>query len=248
MGIRLTLKRLGRILAAPFEEIFFGLDRCLVAGARELLLVFFGLAVGWWVYVPLHELLHALGCLATGGEVSRLEVGTIYGGEILARWIPWVVSGGDYAGRLAGFSTQGNDLIYLATDLAPYLLTLWPGLWAMRVAARRGWSWLFGAALPWALAPFISLTGDAYEIGSILVTRLPLWSSEHAVSLIRGDDIFLVPGRLQGAGISLWTGVASAALLGLVWAYSWWYLASVVARLLGQQKIDSVDPGPGPTD
>ena len=40
--------------------------------------------MSWYVYVPIHELLHALGCAATGGTVTTLEVQTQYGGAILA--------------------------------------------------------------------------------------------------------------------------------------------------------------------
>ena len=42
-----------------FLDAFHGLDRCLDRGWRALVLALLGLAAGWWVYVPLHELLHA---------------------------------------------------------------------------------------------------------------------------------------------------------------------------------------------
>jgi len=171
-------RRLGETLRRPFFEVFLGLESCMAGGGRSLLAVFAGLLLGWWIYVPLHELLHAFGCLVAGGEVTRLEIDFLYGGAVLASWIPWVVAGSEYAGRLSGFSTGGSDLVYLITDLAPYLLTLWPGLWAMRLGVRKGWGLLYGAMLPWALASFMSLTGDAYEIGSILLTWIPPWSSE----------------------------------------------------------------------
>ncbi|MBP9824777.1 MAG: hypothetical protein KBF21_11190, partial [Thermoanaerobaculia bacterium] len=53
---------LGAVATEPFRELLDGLDAVLVAGVRSLLLVGAGLLAGWWVYVPLHELLHALGC------------------------------------------------------------------------------------------------------------------------------------------------------------------------------------------
>ena len=125
----------------------------------------------------MHELLHAAACRASGGEVTRLEIDRLYGGALLARVFPFVVPASEYAGRLSGFNTRGSDLIYLATDLGPFLLTLFPGVWALRRAAAARSAALFGAALPFALAPFLSLTGDAYEIGSILATRLPPWAA-----------------------------------------------------------------------
>ena len=42
-----------------------------------------GLAIGWLIYVPVHELLHAAGCYLGGGMVSELEIKTIYGGGLL---------------------------------------------------------------------------------------------------------------------------------------------------------------------
>jgi len=154
-----------RPLLAPFTDVFYGLDLCLERGARGLILVALGLLAGWWVYVPVHELLHAAACRAPGGEVTRLEIDRLYGGGALARVFPFVVPASEYAGRLSGFNTRGNDWIYLATDLGPFLLTIFPGVWALRKAGARGRAVLFGAALPFALAPFLSLPGDAYEIG-----------------------------------------------------------------------------------
>ena len=151
------------LFSRPFLDLVRGEMRC-VERPRDLAWLALGLAAGWWLYVPVHELLHALACLAAGGEVTRLEIDPLYGGGLLARWIPWVVAGGEYAGRLSGFDTGGSDLVYLATDLGPFVLTLFPGVWALRRAARAGRPLLFGAALPFALAPLLSLTGDAYEI------------------------------------------------------------------------------------
>jgi len=243
LALRQWPSRLGQTLTLPFYEVFLGLESRMAEGGRGFVVVFAGFLLGWWIYVPLHELLHAFGCLAAGGEVTRLEIDVLYGGALLASWIPWVVAGGEYAGRLSGFSTGGSDLVYLITDLAPYLLTLWPGLWAMRLGVRKGWGLLYGAMLPWALASFMSLTGDAYEIGSILLTRIPPWSSELMRDVIRGDDLFLLPARLRDAGLAGtgWLGVALAAILGAIWALAWWYLASSIATWLGQAKLE--DPG-----
>jgi hypothetical protein len=219
-----------RRLLLPFTDVLHGLDRCLIGRAgRGLALVLLGMAVGWWLYVPIHELLHAAACAATGGEVQRLEIGVPYGGALLARIFPFVVAGSRYAGRLSGFDTHGSDWVYLAADLGPFLLTLFPGVWLLRRSAAAPWPFLFGASLPLALAPFLSLTGDAYEIGSILVTRLPFWRD--MAERVRGDDLFALPAGAP------WETVAAAALVGLAWAWLTWKAGDRVARGLGRAPV-----------
>lgn len=216
-----------------FLDAFHGLDRCLDRGPRGLALALLGLAVGWWVYVPVHELLHAGACFAAGGEVTRLEIAPQYGGGLLARVFPFVVAGGEYAGRLSGFDTHGSDLIYLATDFGPFLLTLFPGVWLLRRAGAAGRPVLFGLALPFAFAPFVSLTGDAYEIGSILVTQLPPWGGE----ALRGDDLLKKAQELAALPEPPWGGFILAALLGLAWAVLTCAAGGGVARALGQGPV-----------
>ena len=228
------------LFALPLRDTVRGLDRCLHAGVRGLALVALGLVAGWWLYVPLHELLHAAACRAAGGRVTRLEVDAVYGGAVLARVFPFVVPASDYAGRLSGFDTRGSDLIYLATDLGPFVLTLFPGVWALRraAAARRPLRpLLFGASLPCALAPFLSLTGDAYEIGSILVTRLPPWATPAVRGLIRGDDLGKKVSELAAVAGAPWGGAALAVAAGVVWAFLTYGLGSVVARKLGAPSL-----------
>jgi hypothetical protein len=233
---------LPRFFTLPVADLLRGEGRCLVR-PLDLGWLLAGLAVGWWVYVPLHELLHAAGCAAAGGAVTRLDVDPLYGGALLARLFPFVVAGGEYAGRLSGFDTGGSDLVYLVTDLAPFVLTLWPGVWALRLAARSarsGRAALFGAAAPFAFAPFLSLTGDAYEIGSILVTRLPPWSAPAASELLRGDDLLKVGARLAGSPEGLaavWLGAALAAAVGVAWAFATYRAGAEVASRLGQPEI-----------
>jgi hypothetical protein len=216
-----------------FLDAFHGLDRCLDRGYRGLALALLGMAVGWWIYVPLHELLHAAACWAAGGEVTRLEIAPQYGGALLARIFPFVVSGSEYAGRLSGFDTHGSDLIYLATDLGPFLLTLFPGVWLLRRAGAAGHPLLFGLALPFALAPFLSLTGDAYEIGSILVTQLPPWGE-----VLRGDDVLKKAEELAALPNAPWGGFILAALVGLAWAVLTCWAGGVVARALGRGPVE----------
>ena len=212
----------------PLDDVLVGLERCLDrTGLRALGGVFLGLLSGWWIYVPLHELLHVAGCVLAGGSIERLELSPLYGGWLLAKVFPFIDPGGDYAGRLSGFDTGGSDLVYLVTDLAPFVLTL-PGIWLLLRASQRGQSWAYGASLPFALAPFLSLTGDAYEIGSIVITRIPPWTG--ALSL-RADDVFRVPLSADPLVLS---GFAGAALLGTVWAFATYQLCR---RLASTQKL-----------
>ncbi|HEV7508990.1 MAG TPA: hypothetical protein VGS07_29210 [Thermoanaerobaculia bacterium] len=231
-----------KLFVLPVRDALLGLDRCLDSGLRGLAFVALGLFAGWWLYVPLHELLHAAACRVAGGQVSRLEIEALYGGALLARMFPFVVPASDYAGRLSGFNTRGSDLIYLATDLGPFVLTLFPGVWALRRAAAARRPLLFGVALPFALAPFLSLTGDAYEIGSILVTRLPPWAAPAVRELLRGDDlgkkVSTLAGMVGPVGAP-WGGAALAVAIGVLWAFLTYGLGSAVARRLGQPAPES---------
>ncbi|HSK81142.1 MAG TPA: hypothetical protein VLQ45_32105 [Thermoanaerobaculia bacterium] len=227
-----------RKLLLPAADVLHGLDRCLDRGASGLVLALLGLVLGWWIYVPLHELLHAGACWVVGGEVTRLEIDALYGGTLLSRIFPFVVPASDYAGRLSGFDTRGSDLVYLATDLGPFVLTLFPGVWALRRAAASRNALLFGASLPFALAPFLSLTGDAYEIGSILVTRIPPWEAPVLRDLLRGDDLLRKVAELRSLEDAPWGGALLSALLGVIWAFATWGLGDAVARRAGRGPVE----------
>ena len=215
------------LLRLPLDDYLAGLEillrgRSLASG----LLAVVAAVAAWWIYLPAHELLHALGCIAGGGTVTRLEIDAMYGAAFLQRIFPFVTVGSAYAGQLTGFDTHGNDFTYLLTDALPYALTVLIGVPALRAAAHRppgaGQAVLFGAALPVALAPFISLAGDYYEMGSIVVSRLvaavvpglPLerW---------RSDDLALLVDRLRGldAGALDVVGVLVSTLLGIALAF-----------------------------
>ena len=156
-----------------------------------LLQVFIGMIVSWWIYVPVHELLHAAGCMVTGGAVIQLDIAPHYGGYLLAHIFPFIKAGGEYAGRLVGFETGGSDLGYLFTVFAPYLLTLIFGAMMLRSPFSRRYPLLFGAGLIIAFAPIIGVTGDYYEMGSILITRVmgSLFPSS-PWEAFRSDDVF----------------------------------------------------------
>lgn len=189
-----------RIVAGPWVsaglELFGALEAVLApprSPAPALLAAVASTLVAWWVYVPIHELLHAAACLAFGGEVRELEIGARYGGALLERVIPFVKARGDYAGRLTGFDTHGSDLAYLATVAAPYLPTVAAAFPMLRRARRDRSPLAFGAGAVLTAAPAMGLIGDFYEMGSILVSDAlgVVLGSTHAGELaaLRHDDL-----------------------------------------------------------
>jgi hypothetical protein len=163
-----------RFFREPFDDIVAAMEARVARSShptRALVITLLAGAASWWVYVPVHELLHALGCWGTGGRVTELQIAPLYGGGVLARFLPFVVAGGSYAGRLSGFDTKGSDLVYLATDAMPFLLSVFVGVPLLKRCARGGRPGWLGPALVLGLAPFYSLPGDYYEMGSIVTTR-----------------------------------------------------------------------------
>lgn len=164
--------------AAPLQDY----DQFLQHLAREfkvhyLLLLLFTLLLGWWIYVPVHELLHAFGCIWSGGNVTRLELSPEYGAAWLQHYFPWIAVGSDYAGQLTGFDTNGSDFCYLVTILLPFVLTVFPGVFLFHLALRMSWKhagpWaVFGFSGAMVIAPFISIIGDMYEASSVVISRL----------------------------------------------------------------------------
>jgi hypothetical protein len=227
-----------KFFSRPLLDVLNGLERCLVRGVPGLIAVFTALVAAWFVYVPVHELLHAYGCILGGGRVWRLEIAPLYGGALLERVFPFVTAGGEYAGRLAGFDTGDSTLVHLLTTGLPFVLTVFPGVWLLRWGARRGSGIAYGAALVPATAPFVSVTGDAYEIGSLLVTLAPPWSSEVSRLALVGDDVTVVAQRLAGSAGILWLGFVLAALVGLAWAFATYALGALVAHRLHQPAIE----------
>jgi hypothetical protein len=181
-----------RFFLEPFDDLAAAMDAQVARAPRPyraLVIVVLAGAAAWWVYVPVHELLHALGCVVTGGRVTELQIAPRYGGTLLARVFPFVVGDGSYAGRLSGFDTKGSDLIYLATDAMPYVLTVLIGVPLLKACGRAGRPALLGPAFVLALAPFYSLTGDYYEMGSIISTRVVGMLRGTALPPYRSDDV-----------------------------------------------------------
>ena len=207
----------------------------------DLIGIFSFLIVGWVVYVPIHELLHAAGCLLSGGTVSQLEIAPEYGAEFLQQFFPFVSVGSEYAGRLSGFDTHGSDFVYLITVFFPYLLTIFIGVPLLKSCQHLGThrilqSVKIGVALPMAYTPFISLTGDYYEMGSILISRGIPTTVPDAPERWRSDDLFLLINELffqNGTGDMSDAAVIVLSLLaGILLAFITYWLGAVVSKLI----------------
>jgi len=235
------IKGIKTILALPFEDFFSGLESCLSRfSPLYIAALIISFLISWWVYVPLHELGHALGCILGGGTVSELEISPMYGAAFLKEIFPFVSVGSEYAGQLTGFDTRGSDLIYLLTDFFPYLLTIFIGVPLLRSASRSKPFWAsvkLGLGLPIAFAPFISFSGDYYEMGSIIISKIAnLISPAIQITRWRSDDIFKVAGELFFNGNPYETadvvGVTISFLLGIVLIYVTYMLGVLWSRLL----------------
>ena len=211
------------LLTEPVGDYIAALDSIRDRGFAGVAVAIVGFALAWFAYVPVHELFHAWGCLLAGGDVTRLEIAPEYGGALLAQVFPFVAAGSRYAGQLTGFDTHGSDGIYLATVLAPFLLTVVLGVPLLKRLARPlahpvAGPWLLGAALPFAYAPFVSLPGDFYEAGSIVVSRIA-HAMNPALPLARwrGDDVLKLSRELADGGATAadWLGVAASLALGI---------------------------------
>jgi hypothetical protein len=235
------LKRLKHILILPFGDFLSGLERSIGKSAHvniALIVVIF--VITWWLYVPIHELLHAFGCMLGGGTVTELAISPEYGGAILEKIFPFVSSGSDYAGQLTGFDTGGNDLTYLLTDFFPFLLTVFIGVPLMRSASRSAplaAAVKLGISLPIAFAPFISFSGDYYEMGSIIVSRAAApfspsldpnrWRSDDLFKL--ADELFFSGGKYGGGDIA---GVLLSFIAGIVLIYATYFLGVLFSRIV----------------
>ncbi len=185
---------------------------------------------GWWIFVPVHELLHAAGCLLGGGQVTRLEIAPLYGGALLAKIFPFVAAGGAYAGRLSGFDVAGSGWTYALTVAAPYVLTPL-GFYGMARAVARSSPLLFGASTPLAFSPLLSVTGDFLELGGLALFQFwPGPGAQHRPLI--SDDLFRVIGELNASAID--TAVPFVVLsqaLGLALALVWFRLSAATRWL-----------------
>ncbi|MEK6798714.1 MAG: hypothetical protein AABZ12_07105 [Planctomycetota bacterium] len=245
-----------RFFRQPLDDVLACLEKLAATKSPGLMMagwMLVGVAT-WFVYVPIHELLHAAGCVVSGGAISKLEIQARYGGAILANFFPFVVTGGEYAGRLSGFDTRGNDLIYLATDFGPFLLTVLLGVPLLKVAGRSYRPILFPMAVVVGLAPFYNLQGDYYEMGSTVVTRtVTLMSGRSGTPIfekLRSDDIFKLfedffvrPAELGvtngGSFVGGFTIILASLIVGIVLAFLTYFLGHAASRLIVRGKAAS---------
>ncbi len=237
---------IGRFFLTPVLDLAAGLDRQLVGNdrrGRAAVVILLSAVVTWFVYVPIHELLHAWGCMATGGTVTELRIDGKYGGAFLAEVFPYVRSGSEYAGRLTGWDTGGSDFVYLATDFAPFVLSVLIGVPLLKLAGRRRGAVVFGVGLVVGLAPLTNLPGDFYEMGSVVVTRVGMLSGgldEPTAVAMRSDDVFRLLGELaEGEGalggvgvVTVGTVMVLSAVLAVVFAWGTYWLGAGVSRIL----------------
>lgn len=218
------------ILFLPLREILKGLfDPLAMKHRSSLVSVFVPLlivvAIVWFITVPIHELLHALGCLISGGSVNELTIQRLYGGAVLERIIPFVRAGGAYAGQLSDFDTGGSDIGYFVTVLFPYVLTVIFGIPMLMLAVRSGNAIPHGVGIVHTLLPLVSITGDYYEMGSIVVTRIAgFMPGSREALLIRGDDLAIVIKRVAASdmtGASILIGFSVLLAILFIWA-TWW--------------------------
>jgi hypothetical protein len=216
------VKGLKRLALNPFHDVMAGLSHIMLGPktGKATAVMIVSLVACWFVYVPIHELLHVAGCAVTGGTVKELQVDPMYGGALLAKWFPFVKVGGDYAGRLTGFDTHGSDLVYLATDFGPFVLTILVGVPLVLLSTRQRRPILFAIGVVVGLAPIYQLAWDYFEMGSIIVTGLPAWILGGSVPFqaLRSDDVFRLLGEIfsGAAKIEPYTPVRVCAALILI--------------------------------
>ncbi|MEM7054619.1 MAG: hypothetical protein AAF446_08745 [Pseudomonadota bacterium] len=206
-----------------------------------------GLLLGWWLYVPIHELLHVAGVVLPGGAVSELQLSPIYAADLLARVFPFVVSGSDYAGQLTGFDTRGSDWIYQSCVLMPYVITVFPGFWLwQKTLSRPGRPGVVtvmaaGALFVLVAAPLISVAGDYYESGSIIGSNLLAGTFDQTADAWRSDDLFKLIAEWPGP--MAWSdriGIAFSALLSVLLALCTLWLGSTLGRYLNSFGAERV--------
>ena len=183
-----------------------------------LLLVFF---VSFWIYVPIHELMHAFATFLVGGEVRELAIDATYGGVFFAKIFPFVVSESEYAGQLTDFTTP-NKFAYFIVDMFPYLLSL-PGVLLIRLAAKYKRLWLFSLGFLLMLVPITQIFGDFYEAASLGAGELmAMVNPSLNPQSILSDDMFKLVKSLytnQGTNILAYVFVALSFILGLILAW-----------------------------
>jgi len=235
------------ILSRPANDFLSAMEYCLKESPRANTgIIFLCLLLSWWVYVPVHELLHVLGCIISGGSVSRLDLSPVYGAVFLKKFFPFISAGSEYAGQLKGFDTSGSDLAYLTTVFLPYTLTVLPGVPLLKMASSerassRSNSIRLGIAIPLAYAPFIGLTGDYYEMASIIISRVTGWIFPGFDPLYwRSDDLLKLSHQLlftgQAPALRDVAGLTVSFVLAIVLAFSTYAAGDHCSRIFMNRR------------
>ncbi len=241
----------------PFDDVIQCLEMLVTVRRPGLLMIgllFVGILT-WFVYVPIHELLHAAGCIVTGGTVTELEIQSHYFGGWIHEIFPWVTTGGDYAGRLTGWDWKGSDFIYLSTDFAPFLLSVFIGVPLIKICGRRKRPVLFAVAVVLGLAPFYNLQGDYFEMGSVCVTRIVTevsGASEIVFPNLRSDDVFRTieqfftkPGDLGIRSVRGFIGAMVISIVSLVFSLFFAFLTYWLGHQWSRLIVRGGSPGKG---
>jgi len=123
-------------------------------------------------------------------------------------------------------------------------LTVFVGVPLLRAVPRaKAWrrSLMLGAAVPMAFAPFVSLPGDYYEMGSILVSRtVAALVPGFVVSRWRSDDLVKLVGVLApDARATDAAGVGASLLVAAILALAT-YWSGVFVSDIGGRGLSSV--------
>lgn len=240
-----------RWLTNLVQHTLTSLDAVLGEGWPAYALLLISLLAVWHVYVPIHELLHVAGCVLTGGTVNELVLQPQYGARLLQIGLPFIVvdEGGAYAGRLTGFTTP-NRWAYALVDLFPYLPSVW-GLTLLEWARRRRSAVLFAAGFVLAYVPWLSLTGDFYELASLATAPLaPVLIPNATAEQFISDDVFRLLGEMRARGeltpgglglVALTQALALGAVLALT-ALQWW-LVQRQGSAAAPSSAPAEDPG-----
>ncbi|MCB1051229.1 MAG: hypothetical protein H6510_05975 [Acidobacteria bacterium] len=197
---------------------------------KDLALLMVAFVAGFFVYTPIHELLHAGAALLFGGTVEELAISPEYGGALLAKVFPFVVTESEYAGQLSGFSVP-NYWAYAGVDWAPYLLSL-PGIALIAKAVQKQKTGLGGLGFLLAFIPVTQFSGDFFEMWSLIFTQIhEALDPALAPGAFVSDDAFKLFGALQENG-TLGFRTAGLWLLNLLLGlYTSIWLLSIQWRL-----------------
>jgi len=236
-------------IAATIRHSLQVLETLMARGrSQDLLVLMLVFVAGFFLYTPLHELMHAGAAILMGGSVSELAIAPLFGGKLLARILPFVVAESEYAGQLTGFSVP-NRLAYAVVDGAPYLLSL-PGVALLEAARRRVSLPLGGLGFLVTWIPLTQFSGDFFEAWSLILSyaHAGLLAGTEAKDFV-SDDAFrqsaflLGQGRFWGIHGLLWLANLLLALLACCWLLAiQWHLARRLMKMSG----DSNSPQPSP--